>query len=226
MRVQVVIPGSDKKGWIELAGPRLIVEGGGRQVTVSEHGDEPLQVETRAIEVPHGPFSTIDIPKLRELVMENARSSAQFQPGALLSFSSLCPHKSSQLALDLGAIEFAHENLITESELPEEALVGYHRLPNGLSFLGCLAGAEHETMLFFAVYFDGEKLRAYFPQDGNPYNTDFKAAYGRHGRADLVNAVKRFAHTLHGLPERKIDLSVDLEPEVEAIRADLLARFK
>ena len=38
--------------------------------------------------------------------------------------------------------------------------------------------------MFFIIYWDGKKLRAYVPTDGNPWNTDTKEAYGNDEEKD------------------------------------------
>lgn len=57
-------------------------------------------------------------------------------------------------------------------------LVGYNTLPNGLTFLGIQAGGDWEDPVFFIVYYDGNKMRAYIPTYGNMVNQDFKTAFG------------------------------------------------
>lgn len=71
-------------------------------------------------------------------------------------------------------------------------ILGYHTLPNGLTFLGCLAGGDWEYPVTFIVYWDGKRLRGYVPMNGNPWNTDTKEAFGNNKNADLKNARKRW----------------------------------
>ena len=71
-------------------------------------------------------------------------------------------------------VEFDFENF----DCDDDDLLGYHTLDNGLTFLGCSAGGDWETPVFFIIYFDGKKLRAYVPKKGNTWNKKTKQAYG------------------------------------------------
>jgi hypothetical protein len=86
-------------------------------------------------------------------------------------------------------------------QIPSNKFLGLQTLDNGLTFLGVVAGGDWETPLGFIIYWDGKKLRAYIPKDGNPWNTDTKMAYGNNcegqyengddSTCDEKNAVKR-----------------------------------
>jgi DNA 3'-phosphatase len=86
---------------------------------------------------------------------------------------------NSQIKKDLSKVEFDEEALTdATTEIRElKKVVGFHTLDNGLSFLGVTTRSESEEPLFFIVYWDGKKLRAYLPTDGNVWNTATKAAY-------------------------------------------------
>jgi hypothetical protein len=56
-------------------------------------------------------------------------------------------------------------------------LIGFNTL-NNLSLLGFLAGGDWEYPLYFMVYWDGNSLRCYVPENGNIYNKLTKTAYG------------------------------------------------
>lgn len=71
-------------------------------------------------------------------------------------------------------------------------LLGYQTLPNGLTFLGGMAGGDWEHPVFFIIYYDGSRLRGYVPTEGNPWNTDTKQAYGNDEEKDIKNARKRW----------------------------------
>lgn len=63
---------------------------------------------------------------------------------------------------------------------PEETpLLGFHTLPNGLTFLG-FTQSDGEAILpaFHILYFDGNDLHIYEPVRGNRINLDFKTALG------------------------------------------------
>ena len=72
--------------------------------------------------------------------------------------------------------------------------LGFQTMSNGLTFLGMSAGGDWENPVFFIIYWDGSKLRAYVPTDGNTYNTDTKEAYGNDEDADTKNIIKRFSN--------------------------------
>lgn len=95
---------------------------------------------------------------------------------------------------DLGEVNFSQENLTYEqgeefglqtSGMP--SLVGFHTAGREFSFLGCMAGGDWECPLFFIVYHDGQKLRAYIPTYGNTFNTDFMAAFGSEADGPKMN---------------------------------------
>lgn len=58
-----------------------------------------------------------------------------------------------------------------------KAMVGFRLLPNGMPYLGVLAGGDWQSPAFFALYWDGE-LRAYVPKDGNSWNVKTKEPDG------------------------------------------------
>ncbi|MBQ8806023.1 MAG: hypothetical protein IJZ68_06020 [Bacteroidaceae bacterium] len=62
-----------------------------------------------------------------------------------------------------------------------ESLLGFHTLPNGLTFFGYLAGGDWEYPVFMIIYYDGKKLRGYTPSYGNVVNLDCKCAFGSDG---------------------------------------------
>lgn len=91
--------------------------------------------------------------------------------------------------------------------MPAGGLLGIHTLPNGLTFWGMYGGGDWESGVFFIVYWDGKRVRAYVPTDGNPWNTDTKEAFGNDPEKDLANAKKRW-------PERFADIDEDDMPDV------------
>ena len=105
-------------------------------------------------------------------------------------------------------------------------LCGYHTEANGFTYCGFSAGGDWEFPLFFLVYWDGKKLRAYVPTYGNPWNTDTKQAFGNDEDADLKNAKKRW-------PDRYVDeADPDFIPNLDdfpvdenLIRTDFMTRI-
>lgn len=55
---------------------------------------------------------------------------------------------------------------------------GFKVLGNGMPALFVNAGGDWEHPICFCIYWDGKKLRAYIPSDGNVYNKEQKCAFG------------------------------------------------
>ena len=82
---------------------------------------------------------------------------------------------------DISKVEFDFENCTcsyNDGYNGCEIISGYHIAPNGLPFLGVVAGGDWEIPVFFMIYWDDKDLRGYIPTDGNTWNTDTKKAYG------------------------------------------------
>jgi len=97
-------------------------------------------------------------------------------------FQALITTVSDDVEKDLYKVQFDWENFEFDdksSNVNDNTLLGFHTI-NDLTFLGCYAGGDWEHPVFFIIYYDGKKLRAYIPTDGNPWNTDTKSAYGNH----------------------------------------------
>lgn len=99
-----------------------------------------------------------------------------------LESHELCNHPS--IADDLKKVQFDLENFSCQEAYgfnPDALakLIGlqYH-FP--LTFLGCNAGGDWECPIFFIIYWDGKKLRAYIPADGNSWSKKTKSAFGNH----------------------------------------------
>ena len=100
-------------------------------------------------------------------------------------------------------------------------LMGYNVLPNGLTFLGMIAGGDWEFPVFFIFYWDGKDIRAYIPTEGNPWNTSTKQAYGNDEEKDAKNAKKRYGY------DDDYDFSVETLSFVkEDIIKDIVERIK
>lgn len=119
-------------------------------------------------------------------------------------------------------VRFDYENFDSCGNFGPAGLMGYHTWPNGLSFLGLAAGGDWEHPVFYVVYWDGRRLRAYVPTGGNPWNTDTMQAYGNEPDADLANAKKR------GLVPADADevWPEDFAFDSAAIRKDMEARLR
>ena len=92
----------------------------------------------------------------------------------------------SQINKDLAKVCFDTENLTCKGSQfkmndDKGEYIGFHTLPNGLSYLGLAAGGDWELPLFFIIYWDGKKLRGYIPTYGNTFNSAVKTAFGSEG---------------------------------------------
>jgi hypothetical protein len=83
---------------------------------------------------------------------------------------------------DLKKVDFDCENIAWDAKSAFknklDTLLGYQTLDNGFTFHGFMAGGDWEVPLFFLIYWDGKRLRAYIPTEGNAWNTSSKSAYG------------------------------------------------
>jgi hypothetical protein len=138
--------------------------------------------------------------------------------GSYYEYKNLTP----RVAQDLSKVSFDLENVCVSREEAFRGfdnLVGLHTLPSGLAYLGLGAGGDWEIPIFFIIYWDGKELRGYIPKDGNPWNTDTKAAYGNDADADVANAKK-----LYGIVMKEPDDVPDVDEA--KILADIESRIK
>jgi len=116
---------------------------------------------------------------------------------------------------DLSKVHFDCENFNSSPVGSRyDKIMGYHTLYNGLTFLGCSAGGDWEWPVFFIIYFDGKKLRAYIPKDGNICNYKAKYAIGNCDWAEWEESKNdRYPHGEHNYPDQKFAMSIDLFKE-------------
>lgn len=126
---------------------------------------------------------------------DKCKNALSFLKRNYLSTGQVTP----QIMKDLAKVDFSEENLDWENGYAgTKSFVGFHTLPNGLTYFGVSCGGDWETPLVYIVYWDGRQLRGYVPEDGNFWNTDTKAAYGNaydyrnHIDMDAANVKKRF----------------------------------
>ena len=82
-------------------------------------------------------------------------------------------------------ISFGLEDMSSEEEYVEvdenegflSEILGYHEY-KGFCWLGCSAGDHNEMNVFFIVYYDGNRFRAYTPLVGNVFNLNTYYAIG------------------------------------------------
>lgn len=90
---------------------------------------------------------------------------------------------------DFRKIETYAENFdATGNEFGNPDICGVHTLRNGLTFLGFCCGGDGEIPFYCIVYYDGKKLRGYIPENGNPWNTDLRCAFGSDNNTDKYDA--------------------------------------
>lgn len=65
--------------------------------------------------------------------------------------------------------------------------IGFHTLPNGLTFLGSLMAGDWEFPAVVFYYYDGKNIRCYIPTYGNTVNADFKTAFGSEGENEKID---------------------------------------
>lgn len=124
------------------------------------------------------------------------------------------PTISSQIMADL-KIPFDWENFEFERRsFGPYKLMGINTLKNGLTFCGMCAGGDWEEPIFFIVYWDGKKLRAYIPTKGNPYNTQERRAYGN-SDSDEDNKLSRDDLPING---DSFDADLIIEDIIERIK--------
>jgi hypothetical protein len=133
-------------------------------------------------------------------------------------------HITPGVKKDLDKVNFSTENLEAGNSSVKD-LVGYHMLSNGMPVLGISAGGDWEYPIFFCIYFDGKKLRAYIPEKGNTWNTDTKKAFGNDYKADLKNARKRWP--VQYPPDLEVDEDEDIEPigNTDEMAKDIMDRI-
>lgn len=71
----------------------------------------------------------------------------------------------------------------------------------GMPYLGVMSGGDWEEPVYWVMYWDGAKLRAYIPTEGNCWNLKTKEAYGNDTDADL----KDFTHRNPQLDSAEIE---------------------
>lgn len=101
------------------------------------------------------------------------------------AFQDLTP----QIEKDLQKVDFDLENVMDETDDPEH--LGY-RMIGDLAVYALEAGGDWEWPVYFIFYWDGKKLRAYIPKDGNAWNYDTKKALGNDDTADSKFLAKFF----------------------------------
>lgn len=152
-----------------------------------EEGNRSIMIRYAA-KIPLAKFKT----KLEEAIRSHPRFDGH--PNAASNPFSFRQQEAmltlnTELVEDLYRIEFSSENFNCSgsSSRPDADLsrfLGFHRLRNGLTFLGCECFGDWEFSIFFIIYWDGSLFRAYIPE-ANHYNKAMKSAYGNNETSDI-----------------------------------------
>ena len=90
--------------------------------------------------------------------------------------------------------DFDLENVNCQDGEESESIIGFKSEGN-LNFLGLTAGGDWEQPVFFMIYWDGVRIRAYVPYNGNPFNTSNNSPYGNATEEmDLANLKERVGY--------------------------------
>lgn len=120
------------------------------------------------------------------------------------------------------AFNFENFDYNKENYHDNNSLLGLCSLDSGLVFWGMQAGGDWEFPVFFIIYWNGKRLRAYIPTQGNPWNTTTRRAYGNDDEADLKNARKRWPLIFKDSKEVEAD-SFDFD--FDLIKEDIVAHI-
>jgi len=132
---------------------------------------------------------------------------------------------SKSIEKDLSKVEFDFENCDLDGSEFGGEWCGYHTLDNGLTFLGVKAGGDWELPIFFVVYWDGKNLRAYIPEEGNPWNTTTKQAFGNDADADYENVKKRWPEIIGDRQPEDMYGPPDVDFDADAAFKDIKDRI-
>ena len=129
---------------------------------------------------------------LRARLIDALTNHDEYEDGDDFNGFSYIRSLTPQIEKDLAKCQFDTENVMCCPR--DNSMTGYHTLRNGLTYLGIFAGGDWEQGVFFIIYWDGKKLRAYVPTKGNPYNHTTKEAYGNDtedGGEDILDQIKQ-----------------------------------
>lgn len=128
------------------------------------------------------------------------------------TYEFITEYLMEKLAPDLSKVVFSAENCDwTGEEFGPEEIMGYHKLDNGLEYFGVAAGGDWEMFLFFIIYTDGKKLRAYIPTYGNSFNAEAGTAIG--SEFDSEKGVRALAKYKKMYPKLAAELEAEEYPD-------------
>lgn len=137
---------------------------------------------------------------------------------------------TDQIEMDLKKVEFDLENIEYTARDAYKGLkdiVGFHTLPNGMPYLGIIAGGDWEFPIFFMIYWDGKKLRGYIPTKGNPWNRKAKSAYGNDEESDTADIKRILSEMGKPVPDDDyLEAHDHLDHDTQAIIEDIMERIQ
>lgn len=209
-----------------VALPELLKAFDYNQIAIQIHFPQPMV----APKVPKAP--TTAKKSTGDSKSQSAKAGRRFVPITMDEFKGKIPEDvydfrelSQTLAKDLAKVDFEGENQVFDGQdLPDlNTLIGYQMLPNGLTYLGVIAGGDSDLPIFFAVYWDGKTLRAYIPKDGNLWNPHTKAPFGSDPIED-VEYLKKLDPRFKDMSDSDILTSLTLDEA--KLKADLTTRVQ
>lgn len=81
------------------------------------------------------------------------------------------------------------ENFFGEDSAFCDTFSGFHTLDNGLTYYGFNGGADGDMDTFGILYYDGKKIRLYFPTYGNSINAKYKCALFNEGEYEIKGKI-------------------------------------
>jgi len=137
------------------------------------------------------------------------------------SLASFIPILTDQIVNDLNKVEFSTENLEITSRRAycgAKIISGFQKLGNGLTYLGITAGGDWELPIFFIIYYDGLKLRAYIPKNGNTWNHRTKSAFGNGEDCDE----ERDSMSQFNLPYQDVRINVNCDDIIGDMKSRII----
>lgn len=134
----------------------------------------------------------ISIPELQNKIGELTTEAEA--DGYAVTLRELSP----QIESDLAQVWFTEE--VYELVSADENLIDYRTFEasNG-QFNGLLlyVGGEGECPILVMLYWDGTQIRAYIPQNGNPWNKGLGYVFGIEDEFDYIYLKKLFGNLMH-----------------------------
>jgi len=151
-------------------------------------------------------FTPIKINELQQKIQIAAKFHEDYEPDKnFTEYRTL----TYQIEKDLSKVEFDCENFeCTKQDHCPEA--GYGVTSHGLAYLCCFAGGDWEQPIYFIIYWDGNKLRGYIPEKGNPWNKKTNVAFGNDEEKD-----QEYLDEL-GLTDFPLDNWSEIQKDIEA----------